>query len=124
MRWAEGRTFGLVFDGGPEVRQVAEEAARLFLHENALNTAAFPSLGEIQTELCAWTADLLHGPPEAAGFLTSGGTESILCAVEAARERAAAERGVVDPEIVLPEALMRRSTRPPIYSGCGHGSSR
>ena len=48
MRWAEGRTFGLVFDGGPEVRQVAEEAARLFLHENALNTAAFPSLGEIQ----------------------------------------------------------------------------
>ena len=51
MRWAEGRTFGLVFDGGPEVRQVAEEAAKLFLHENALNTAAFPSLGEIQTEL-------------------------------------------------------------------------
>jgi len=101
VRWAEGRTFGLVFDGGPEVRQVAEEAARLFLHENALNTAAFPSLGEIQTELCAWTADLLHGPPEAAGFLTSGGTESILCAVEAARERAAVERGVVDPEIVL-----------------------
>ena len=48
VRWAEGRTFGLVFDGGPEVRQVAEEAARLFLHENALNTAAFPSLGEIQ----------------------------------------------------------------------------
>ena len=101
VRWAEGRTFGLVFDGGPEVRQVAEEAARLFLHENALNTSAFPSLGEIQTELCAWTADLLHGPPEAAGFLTSGGTESILCAVEAARERAAAERNVVDPEIVL-----------------------
>ena len=101
VRWAEGRTFGLVFDGGPEVRQVAEEAARLFLHENALNTSAFPSLGEIQAELCAWTADLLHGPPEAAGFLTSGGTESILCAVEAARERAAAERNVVDPEIVL-----------------------
>jgi len=101
VRWAEGRTFGLVFDGGPEVRQVAEEAARLFLHENALNTSAFPSLGEIQTELCAWTADLLHGPPEAAGFLTSGGTESILCAVEAARERAAVERNVVDPEIVL-----------------------
>ena len=73
VRWAEGRTFGLVFDGGPEVRQVAEEAARLFLHENALNTTAFPSLGEIQTELCPWTADLLHGPPEAAGFLTSGG---------------------------------------------------
>ena len=101
VRWAEGRTFGLVFDGGDEVRDVAERAARLFLHENALNTSAFPSLGEIQSELCGWTADLLHGPPETAGFLTSGGTESILCAVEAARERARAERSITEPEIVL-----------------------
>ena len=69
VRWAEGRTFGLVFDGGDEVREVAERAARLFLHENALNTSAFPSLGEIQSELCGWTAELLHGPAGTAGFL-------------------------------------------------------
>jgi len=99
-RWAEGRTFGLVFDGGDEVRHVADEAARLYLHESALNTNAFPSLGEIQSELCGWVADLFHGP-EAAGFLTSGGTESILLAVKAARDRALAERGVTAPEIVL-----------------------
>ena len=104
VRWAEGRTFGLVFDGGDEVREVAQRAARLFLHENALNTSAFPSLGEIQSELCGWTAELLHGPAETAGFLTSGGTESILCAVEAARERAKSERSVEDPEIVLAES--------------------
>ena len=104
VRWAEGRTFGLVFDGGDEVREVAERAARLFLHETALNTSAFPSLGEIQSELCGWTAELLHGPAGTAGFLTSGGTESILCAVEAARERARSERSVVDPEIVLAES--------------------
>ena len=101
VRWADGRTFALVFDGGEDVRAVAEEAARLYLHENALNTLAFPSLGSIQSEICGWTADLLHGP-EAAGFLTSGGTESILCAVLAARDRAMAERGLTDPEIVLP----------------------
>ena len=101
VRWDEGRTFGLVFDGGNEVRDVAERAARAFLHENALSTAAFPSLGAIQSELCAWTADLLHGPEGTAGFVTSGGTESILCAVEAARERARVERGIHEPEIVL-----------------------
>jgi len=104
VRWGEGRTFGLVFDGGDEVRAVAEEAARMFLHENALNTAAFPSLAAIQSDLCAWTADLLHGPEGAAGFVTSGGTESILCAVEAARERARSERGLHDPEMVLAES--------------------
>jgi glutamate/tyrosine decarboxylase-like PLP-dependent enzyme len=102
-RWQEGRTFGMVYDGGASVHEVAEAVALQFLHENALNTAAFPSLGEIQREVCAWTADLLHGP-EAAGFLTSGGTESILMAVKAARERARAERGVAAPEMVVAES--------------------
>jgi glutamate/tyrosine decarboxylase-like PLP-dependent enzyme len=103
-RWREGRTFGMVFDGGPEVHAIAEAVAREFLHENALNTKAFPSLGEIQSEVCGWTASLLHGDAQVAGFMTSGGTESILCAVKAARERARAERGVTAPEIVLPNS--------------------
>ena len=101
-RWQEGRTFGLVFDGGPEVHEVAEAVAVMFLHENALNTAAFPSLGEIQAEVVGICADLFHGPPTAAGFMTSGGTESILMAVKAARERGRAERGISDPHMVLP----------------------
>jgi glutamate/tyrosine decarboxylase-like PLP-dependent enzyme len=103
-RWREGRTFGMVYDGGPEVHEIAEAVAREFLHENALNTKAFPSLGEIQSEVCGWTASLLHGDAGVAGFMTSGGTESILCAVKAARERAKAERGVTTPELVLPNS--------------------
>jgi glutamate/tyrosine decarboxylase-like PLP-dependent enzyme len=104
VRWADGRTFGMVYDGGPTVHDVAEQAARMYLHENALNTTAFPSLGQIQSEVVGWTAQLLHGPATAAGFLTSGGTESIQCAVLAARERARVERGISEPEIVLAES--------------------
>ena len=76
----------------------------MFLHENALNTKAFPSLGQIQSEVVGWTAGLLHGPETAAGFLTSGGTESIQCAVLAARERGRIERGITEPEIVVAES--------------------
>jgi glutamate/tyrosine decarboxylase-like PLP-dependent enzyme len=47
------------------------------------------------------TTDLLHGGPEAAGFMTSGGTESILLAAKAARTRGR-ERGIRSPEMVLP----------------------
>jgi sphinganine-1-phosphate aldolase len=101
VRWEDGRTFGMVYDGGPEVREVAERAAAMYLHENALNTFAFPSLRDIQSEVVGWTADLLHGPDTTAGFLTSGGTESILCAVKAARERARVERDVTEPEMVV-----------------------
>ena len=102
VRWQDGRTFGMVFDAGPETHDAIAAAALMFLHDNALNTQAFPSLGAIQSEVVGITADLLHGGPETAGFLTSGGTESILMAVHAAIERARAERGVTDPEIVLP----------------------
>lgn len=104
VKWAEGRTFGMVYDGGPTVHEVAERAASLYLHENALNTKAFPSLGQIQRDVVGWTAGLLHGDEATAGFLTSGGTESILCAMLAARERARAERGIERPEIVVPES--------------------
>jgi glutamate/tyrosine decarboxylase-like PLP-dependent enzyme len=103
-RWHEGRTFGLVYDGGESVHEVAERAAALYLHENALNTNAFPSLASIQNEVVAWTAGLMHAPDTAAGFLTSGGTESIQCAVLAARERARAERGVRSGTIVVAES--------------------
>lgn len=102
--WRGGRTFGLVFHGGPSVHDVAERAARLYLHENALNLAAFPSLARIQSDVVGWTAGLFHAPPAAAGFMTSGGTESIQCAVLAARERARAERNVTAPEIVVADS--------------------
>jgi sphinganine-1-phosphate aldolase len=51
-----------------------------------------------------WTAGLLHGDDAVAGFLTSGGTESILCGVLAARERGRAERGITEPEMVVAES--------------------
>src|SRR3954453_9147320 len=103
-RWQEGRTFGMVFDGGADVHGIAEAVATMFLHENALNTAAFPSLAEIQSEVVDGCVHLFHGAPDAAGFMTSGGTESVLMAVKAARERARTERGVDEPEIVLAES--------------------
>jgi sphinganine-1-phosphate aldolase len=78
--------------------------AAMFLHDNALNTGAFPSLGEIQSEVVSMCAGLMHAPESAAGFMTSGGTESILLAVKAARGRGRAERGVSEPEMVLAES--------------------
>lgn len=101
-RWQDGRTFGMVYDAGPEAHDIVETVAQMFLHDNALNTKAFPSLGQIQSEVVSATADLLHGPEGVSGFMTSGGTESILMAVKAARERGRAERGITAPEIVVP----------------------
>ena len=63
--WHGGRTFGLVYDGGEDVHAIADDVARVFLHENALNTLAMPSLGQIQREVVGSMAELLHGPSAA-----------------------------------------------------------
>jgi glutamate/tyrosine decarboxylase-like PLP-dependent enzyme len=99
-RWQDGRTFGMVFDGGADVHAVASEVAQMFLHENALNPRAFPSLGEIQSEVVGACASLFHGDAETAGFMTSGGTESLLMAVKAARDRAARQ----SPNMVIADS--------------------
>jgi sphinganine-1-phosphate aldolase len=104
VRWQDGRTFGMVYDAGPEAHAVVEAAAAMFLHDNALNTMAFPSLGQIQSEVVGATAALLNAPEGAAGFMTSGGTESILMACKAARERGRTERSIERPSMVIAES--------------------
>lgn len=102
VKWKDGRAFTLAYYAGPDVAALGDEAYRRFGSDNALNTDAFPSLRRIQSDVVAMVAELLEGGPEAAGFLTTGGTESLLMAVKAARERGRAERDVTRPNIVLP----------------------
>lgn len=102
--WKSGRCFSYVYNAGEEVREVARAATEMYLSENALNTGAFPSLGRLQADVVHIVSDLVHGGSSAAGFMTSGGTESILCVVKAARERAKRERSISEPEMVLPES--------------------
>ena len=100
--WRGARTFSLVYPSHEDVEQVVEEANLLYLHENALNPFRFPSLREMEVEVVEMTGGLLHAPEGFGGAMTSGGTESIIMATLAARERARKERGVERPELVAP----------------------
>lgn len=99
--WQGGRTWSLVYHASQDVDAVVARAHDLYLFENALNPAAFPSLNRFEKEVVAMTAGLLHGE-DARGSMTSGGSESILMAVKTARDRARAERGVERPQMVAP----------------------
>ncbi len=102
VRWRDGRAFTLAYSAGDEVLALQQRAYGAYMAENALNTDAFPSLRTIQAEVVTIVADLVSAPPGAAGFMTSGGTESLLMAVRAAKQRGLAERGIDAPEMVLP----------------------
>ena len=100
--WRSGRAFTLAYHAGDDVLELQADAFVRFMDDNGLNPDAFPSSRQLQAEVVAMTASLLDAPPDAAGFLTTGGTESLLMAVKAARERGRKERGISEPEMVLP----------------------
>ncbi len=96
------KTWGLIYNAGPEVDEMLHAAANHVLAENALNPFAFPSLREMQGDVVDIAADLLHGGDDVGGTMTSGGTESIFMAVKTARDRMREEKGIRHGRIIIP----------------------
>ncbi len=101
--WRSKKSAVYVFHPGEDVLEVAKEAYALYQSENALGPAAFPSLKRMETEVIAMAIDLLNGPTDGVGNITSGGTESIILAVKSCRDEAAS-RGVdvIGANLVVP----------------------
>jgi sphinganine-1-phosphate aldolase len=103
-----GSTLAYVYDSG---LAAADEIGRAALAQygatNGLDPTVFPSLRTLENDLVGWAARLLNGPT-AVGTVTSGGTESVLLAVQAARDAgrsaspASSPRPVPSPNMVIP----------------------
>ena len=94
-----GRTLAYVYDSGlEEADRVGREAVAAFAGSNGLDPTAFPSLLTMENELVGFARPLVDGPETMVGTLTSGGTESVLLAVQGARDAVGVER----PSMVLP----------------------
>ena len=69
-----GRTLAYVYDSGmAEADAIGREALAAFGASNGLDPTAFGSLLEMEQDLVATAAQLLDGPPETVGTVTSGG---------------------------------------------------
>jgi glutamate/tyrosine decarboxylase-like PLP-dependent enzyme len=117
-KWRDGRVFSLVYHvpgaRGEAHERLMHDAHALYASTNLLNPMAFGSLKRMETEVIAMAGDLFHAP-DAVGAMTSGGTESILCAVAAYRDRARRARPwVLRPELVVP------STAHPAFDKAAH----
>jgi sphinganine-1-phosphate aldolase len=105
LDWKHAKTWSLVYYAGDAHHELLRNAHDLFLAENALNPMAFKSLKRMEAEVVRMTATLLNGDDETCGTMTSGGTESLLLAVKAARDRAKKKKPwIVRPNIVIPES--------------------
>lgn len=84
--WRAGRLGVYVFEPGEDVRSVAKNAYGMFMSENGLGPAAFPSLRRMEDEVVGFGLSLLNAPESGCGDMTSGGTESILLSVKTCRD--------------------------------------
>lgn len=103
--WRKGRVFSLVFYPGDEAAKVVSDAYQMFSSENGLNPTVFKSLKQMESDVLSFTASLLNAPETAVGTMTSGGTESIICAVNAAKKYAISKhKNITRGNIVMPES--------------------
>jgi len=100
-----GNVWAYVYDSGiREAEEVAMEAYKMYADHNGLDFTVFPSLLKLENQIIGKVAPLFsEEAEEIAGSFTSGGTESIMLAVKAARDYARENYPeITKPEIILP----------------------
>lgn len=98
-RWEDGFVSGAVYHGEDGLLKLQTDAFGKFTVANPIHPDVFPGVRKMEAEVVSMVLNLFHAPPGAAGVTTAGGTESILMACLAARQRGYVERGITEPEM-------------------------
>jgi glutamate/tyrosine decarboxylase-like PLP-dependent enzyme len=104
--WSDGYTSGAVYHGDSGHIEFLNKVYALQSQSNPLHLDVWPSGMKFESEVVSMTAGMLgagaaaEGGDEIVGTVTSGGTESIIMAMKAYRDRA----GISQPEMVLPDS--------------------
>lgn len=104
--WKKGRSPLYVFKGNDEANLVGEKAYMKFFHHNALGgKRVFHGIKKMEEDIIDFGLDLFNASYNSAGTITTGGSESILLAVKAAREKMRAkDNSFKDYNIIIPES--------------------
>ena len=87
--FASGKQFGGVYhDPNGGLDELQADVFREYNASNPLYPTTFPALRKMEAECVAMVLDMVRGGGGACGLLTSGGTESVMIALLAYRERA------------------------------------
>ena len=104
-RWRDGFVSGGVYHGDEEFVRFLGRVYALHSQANPLHSDVWPSASKFEAEIISMTAHMLGAgqtTDPVCGSVTSGGTESILMAMKAYRDRAREQAGITEPELVAP----------------------
>ncbi|UVO35791.1 aspartate aminotransferase family protein [Bradyrhizobium arachidis] len=109
MAWNNPRNLKAAYYAGDDVFRLARDTYAEYHGDNLLyGKALYPSLVQMSSDVVGMSLELLGADADACGTITSGGTESIILAVRAAKNWARAERSATS----VPEILMSHTGHP------------
>lgn len=103
--WEKGQASGAIYHGGSELIDFMSKVYGLFCVSNPMHPDLFPYVRKMEGEVVSMLINIFHGDSKCCGTLSSGGTESILLACKAYRDRGRDLHGVSTPEIVAPTTI-------------------
>lgn len=101
QKWKDGFVSGTVYVGDDDHSKLLNDVYKLYSLSNPLHPDVWPSVNQLEAEVCSMTASLVNGGnPNICGCMSSGGTESIILAVKAHRQYFGQKRGIRHPEVI------------------------
>lgn len=101
-KWKEGYISGCVYHGEDSHIAFANEVYSIASQVNPLHPDVWPSSIKFEREIIEMSKRIFNANEEVSGSVTSGGTESIFLAMKVYRDYARKNRGITEPEIILP----------------------
>jgi sphinganine-1-phosphate aldolase len=83
------------------MEKVIVAAYQKYCVSNPLHPDVFPAIRKMEAEVVAMCLKMYNAPPEGAGAMTSGGTESIIMALKTYRDWARDVKGITEPEMLV-----------------------
>ncbi|NOY69937.1 MAG: aminotransferase class V-fold PLP-dependent enzyme [Deltaproteobacteria bacterium] len=119
-KWEDGYVSGAVYHGDRGHIDFLNRVYALNSQSNPLHSDVWPSAAKYEAEIVSMTAAMLGAdktPDPVCGVVSSGGTESILLAMKAYRDRAIETKGIRHPEMVVPVSAHAAFDKAALYFG-------
>jgi glutamate/tyrosine decarboxylase-like PLP-dependent enzyme len=104
-RWKDGFVSGAVYHGDEDHIDFLNRVYAMHSQTNPLHSDLWPSVTKFEAEIVSMTAGMMNSQVcqvPVSGTVSSGGTESILLAMKAYRDRAEKLMGITAPEMIVP----------------------
>lgn len=104
FKYSQGKVSGAVYATSDMLESLYPKIYSYFSRSNPLHTNLFPGVRKMENDLVKIMINLFHGNEDTVGCFTSGGTESILLACKAYRDRGYAQ-GIDKPNMVVSSSV-------------------